>query len=92
MDCGEGKVWFRVCDSPDFSVSQQGVVSTLRHLNLVGQEEVEVVVYAQDLQSKQLWKVTVHLHICPNSSTAAQQVCTNTKTVRVGHKGGIIVG
>ncbi|XP_037554093.1 cadherin-2 [Nematolebias whitei] len=74
MDCGEGQVWFRVDDSPDFSVSQQGVVSTLRHLNLVGKEEVEVVVYAQDLQSKQLWKVKVHLHICPNSRTALQQV------------------
>ncbi|XP_017290239.1 cadherin-2 [Kryptolebias marmoratus] len=74
VDCGEGKVLFRVGNSPDFIVSQQGVVYAQQHLNLVGKNKAEVVVYAQDLQSKQLWKIKVHLHIRPKNSTAPQQV------------------
>lgn len=83
MECGEGKVWFRVGDSPDFSVSQRGVVYTQRPLNLEEEEEkkkAQVVVYAQDLQSKQLWKLRVHLHVRANS-TAPHQVCIYTRHV-----------
>ncbi|XP_013863505.1 cadherin-2 isoform X2 [Austrofundulus limnaeus] len=72
MECGEGKVWFRVGDSPGFSVSQGGVVFTQQRLNLVQKKKAQVVVYAQDLQSKQLWKLRVHLHVRPNSTTTQQ--------------------
>lgn len=75
MDCGGGKVWFQVGDSSDFRVSEDGVVYTLRHLSLGGKGKAVVVVYARDLQSKQVWKTRVHLHLPPNGSSAgAQQV------------------
>ncbi|CAJ1064697.1 cadherin-2-like [Xyrichtys novacula] len=61
MDCGGGKVWLEVGDSSDFRVSQDGVVYTLRRLNLIG--KAMVLVYARDLQSKQNWKTRVHLHV-----------------------------
>ncbi|XP_030582622.1 cadherin-2-like [Archocentrus centrarchus] len=68
-DCGGGKVWFQVGDKHDFSVSDEGVVYALRHLNLVGKEKAALVVYARDIQSKQVWKARVHLHVHPASST-----------------------
>lgn len=68
MDCGRGKVWFEVGEPSDFRMSEAGVVYTLRHLSLVGQGKAVVVVYARDLQSKQVWKTKVYLH------TGSQQV------------------
>lgn len=62
MDCGGGKVWLEVGDPSDFRVSQNGSIYALRHVNLVGKGEAAVVVYARDLQSKQVWKTKVHLH------------------------------
>ncbi len=67
MTCGGGRVWFKVGD-PAFRVSDDGVVYTLRHLSLAGKEKSVVVIYARDLQSKQVWKTRVHLH------TGSQQV------------------
>ncbi|XP_028260158.1 cadherin-2-like [Parambassis ranga] len=66
MDCSQGKVWFKVGDSPDFSMSEEGAVYTLRHLSLKGKEKTVVVVYAQDVQSKQIWKARLHLRLHPN--------------------------
>ncbi|XP_070816702.1 cadherin-2-like [Chaetodon trifascialis] len=79
MDCGGGKVWFEVGDSSDFRVSEDGVVYTLRHLSLVGKGKAMVVVYARDLQSKQVWKTRVHLHtgsqqLKPSDATLTQRV------------------
>uniref|UniRef100_A0A3B4YC89 Cadherin 2, type 1, N-cadherin (neuronal) n=1 Tax=Seriola lalandi dorsalis TaxID=1841481 RepID=A0A3B4YC89_SERLL len=54
MDCGGGKVWFNVGESSDFRVSEDGVVLTLRRVSLAAQKKAMVVVYAQDLQSKQV--------------------------------------
>ncbi|XP_041862123.1 cadherin-2-like [Melanotaenia boesemani] len=68
VDCGQGKVWFKVGHSSDFSISEEGVVYTRRRLNLGERKKAEVVVYAQDLQSKQVWKSRVHLHVHPDSS------------------------
>lgn len=61
MDCGGGKVWLEVGEPSHFRVSETGVVYTLRPLSLVGQGKATVVVYARDLQSKQVWKTKVHL-------------------------------
>ncbi|XP_074523773.1 cadherin-2-like [Halichoeres trimaculatus] len=82
VDCGEGKVWFEVGDSSDFRVKEDGVVYTLRHLNLVGKGRAMVLVYARDLQSKQIWKTRVHLHAHPHgNSTGAQKVKPNDATL-----------
>ncbi len=62
IDCGGGKVWFKVGDPSAFRVSDDGVVYTVRHLSLVGKGKAVVVVYARDLQSEQVWKTRVHLH------------------------------
>ncbi|XP_039984138.1 cadherin-2-like isoform X2 [Xiphias gladius] len=72
-DCGGGRVWFEVQDSSDFRVSEDGVVYTLRCLSLAGKEKALVVVNAQDLQSKQVWNTTVHLHIRPNGNNAGPE-------------------
>lgn len=68
-DCGEGKVWLEVGEPSHFRVSEAGVVDTLRHLSLAEQGEATVVVYARDLQSKQVWKTKVHLHAGPQQVT-----------------------
>uniref|UniRef100_A0AAQ5Y876 Cadherin domain-containing protein n=1 Tax=Amphiprion ocellaris TaxID=80972 RepID=A0AAQ5Y876_AMPOC len=65
MDCRAGKVWFKVGDSSDFSVTEEGGVYALRRLSLVGKEKAVVVVYAHDLQSKQ---------VKPSDATLTQQV------------------
>uniref|UniRef100_A0A3Q1G9Q5 Cadherin 2, type 1, N-cadherin (neuronal) n=1 Tax=Acanthochromis polyacanthus TaxID=80966 RepID=A0A3Q1G9Q5_9TELE len=82
MDCRAGKVWFKVGDSSDFSVTEEGVVYALRRLSLVGKEKAVVVVYAHDLQSKQVWKARVHLHLRPSSSaTGPEQVKPSDATL-----------
>lgn len=48
-----------------FGVSEAGVISTSRHFSLAAQGKVEVVVYARDQRSKQVWKTKVHLHAAP---------------------------
>uniref|UniRef100_UPI0037E78CD7 cadherin-2-like n=1 Tax=Semicossyphus pulcher TaxID=241346 RepID=UPI0037E78CD7 len=76
VDCGGGKVWFEVGDSSDFRVGEDGVVYTLRRLSLAGKGKAVVVVYAQDLHSKQIWKTRVHLHPLhphPNGNSAVPQ-------------------
>lgn len=73
MDCSQGKLLFNVGDSSDFGVSEEGAVYTLRHLSLEGKEKTVVVVYAQDVQSKQIWKARLHLHIHPNGHEQVQQ-------------------
>lgn len=60
-DCGAGKVWLEAGDSADFRVSQDGAVYALRRLPLDGLSKHTLVVYARDLQSKQVWKTRVHL-------------------------------
>lgn len=68
-------MWFEGGDSSDFRVSEDGVVYTLRRQSLVGKGNAVVVVYARDLQSKQVWKTRVHLHVRPNgNSTGPPQV------------------
>ncbi|KAG7244861.1 hypothetical protein INR49_029158, partial [Caranx melampygus] len=79
MDCGGGKVWFKVGESSDFRVSEDGVVLTLRHLNLATQKKSTVVVYAQDLQSKQVWKTRVHLQVHPDSNSPGPEQVTQVK-------------
>ncbi|TKS74180.1 Cadherin-2 Neural cadherin [Collichthys lucidus] len=79
MDCGGGKVWLEVGDPSDFRVSQNGSIYALRHVNLDGKGEAAVVVYARDLQSKQVWKTKVHLHarsqqVKPSDATLTQRV------------------
>ncbi|XP_023155048.2 cadherin-2-like [Amphiprion ocellaris] len=82
MDCRAGKVWFKVGDSSDFSVTEEGGVYALRRLSLVGKEKAVVVVYAHDLQSKQVWKARVHLHVHPSSSsTGPEQVKPSDATL-----------
>ncbi|XP_044055092.1 cadherin-2-like isoform X2 [Siniperca chuatsi] len=82
MDCGGGKVWFENGDSSDFSVSEDGVVYALRRLSLVGKRKAVVVVYGRDLQSKQVWKTRVHLHVRPNGhNTAPEQVKPSDATL-----------
>uniref|UniRef100_A0A7N8Y1Z8 Cadherin 2, type 1, N-cadherin (neuronal) n=1 Tax=Mastacembelus armatus TaxID=205130 RepID=A0A7N8Y1Z8_9TELE len=61
MDCGGEKVWFDVGDSSAFRVSENGVVYTLKCLSLSGKEEVVVIIYAQDPQSKQVWNTRLNL-------------------------------
>ncbi|XP_035509848.1 cadherin-2-like [Morone saxatilis] len=73
VDCSEGKVWLEVGDSSDFRVSEDGVVYTLRHLSLAVKEKALLVVYARDLQSKQVWKTRVHIHVRPNGNSAQPQ-------------------
>lgn len=69
MNCGGGKVWFEVGDASDFRVSEDGVVYALRHFSLAAKEkEVVVVIYARDLQSKQVWKTRVHLLFRPDGN------------------------
>ncbi|XP_034003674.1 cadherin-2-like [Trematomus bernacchii] len=82
MDCGRGKVWMEVGDSSDFGVSGDGVVFALRRLSLVGNEEAVEVIYARDLQSKQVWKTRVHLHLHPQAnSTGPLQVKLDDATL-----------
>uniref|UniRef100_A0A3B4YUC1 Cadherin-2-like n=1 Tax=Stegastes partitus TaxID=144197 RepID=A0A3B4YUC1_9TELE len=82
MDCRAGKVWFKVGDSSDFSVTEEGVVYALRRLSLEGKEKDVVVVYAHDPQSSQVWKARVHLHVGPtHSSTGPQQVKPSDATL-----------
>ncbi|XP_041647141.1 cadherin-2-like isoform X2 [Cheilinus undulatus] len=73
VDCGGGKVWFEVGDSSDFRVTEDGVIYSLRRLNLAGKGKAVVVVYARDLHSKQIWKTRVHLYSHPNGSSAGPQ-------------------
>uniref|UniRef100_A0A8C4GRT6 Cadherin 2, type 1, N-cadherin (neuronal) n=1 Tax=Dicentrarchus labrax TaxID=13489 RepID=A0A8C4GRT6_DICLA len=54
-----------VGDSSDFRVSEDGVVYTLRHLSLAAKEKALLVVYARDLQSKQ---------VKPSDATLTQRV------------------
>uniref|UniRef100_I3JJU1 Cadherin 2, type 1, N-cadherin (neuronal) n=1 Tax=Oreochromis niloticus TaxID=8128 RepID=I3JJU1_ORENI len=69
--CGGGKVWFQVGDKHDFSVNEDGGVYALHHLNLLGKEKA-VLVYAHDLQTKQVWKARIHLHVHPSNSTRTE--------------------
>lgn len=78
-DCGGGKVLFELGDPADFGVSGDGVVFALRRLSLAGKGKATVVVYARDLQSKQVWKTRVHLHagpqqVKPSDATLTQRV------------------
>ncbi|XP_042272324.1 cadherin-2-like isoform X3 [Thunnus maccoyii] len=74
MNCGGGKLWFEVGDASDFRMSEDGVVYALRRLSLAGKEkEVVVVVYARDLQSKQIWKTRVHLLLRPDGNRAGSE-------------------
>uniref|UniRef100_A0A669BN62 Cadherin 2, type 1, N-cadherin (neuronal) n=1 Tax=Oreochromis niloticus TaxID=8128 RepID=A0A669BN62_ORENI len=57
-------IWFQVGDKHDFSVNEDGGVYALHHLNLLGKEKA-VLVYAHDLQTKQVWKARIHLHQVP---------------------------
>uniref|UniRef100_A0A7N6BVU4 Cadherin domain-containing protein n=1 Tax=Anabas testudineus TaxID=64144 RepID=A0A7N6BVU4_ANATE len=68
VDCSGGKVWFEIGDSPDFRVSEDGVIYALRRLSMAGKENAVVVVYAQDLQSKKVWKTR------PSDATLTQPV------------------
>ncbi|XP_034736462.1 cadherin-2-like [Etheostoma cragini] len=82
MDCGRGKVWFQVGDSSDFRVSEDGTVYALRRLSLVGKGNAVEVVYARDLQSKQVWKTRVHLHVRPHgNSIGPEQVKPSESTL-----------
>ncbi|XP_023249209.1 cadherin-2-like [Seriola lalandi dorsalis] len=82
MDCGGGKVWFNVGESSDFRVSEDGVVLTLRRVSLAAQKKAMVVVYAQDLQSKQVWKTRVYLQVHPDgNSTGPEQVKLDDATL-----------
>uniref|UniRef100_A0AAQ5X381 Cadherin domain-containing protein n=1 Tax=Amphiprion ocellaris TaxID=80972 RepID=A0AAQ5X381_AMPOC len=75
MDCRAGKVWFKVGDSSDFSVTEEGGVYALRRLSLVGKEKAVVVVYAHDLQSKQIHNACLlSLQVKPSDATLTQQV------------------
>uniref|UniRef100_A0A672ZPZ5 Cadherin-2-like n=1 Tax=Sphaeramia orbicularis TaxID=375764 RepID=A0A672ZPZ5_9TELE len=65
-DCGGGKVWFDVGDASDFRVKEDGVVYTLRRISPAGKEVPVLVVYARDLQSKQVWKTRIHFITRPN--------------------------
>uniref|UniRef100_A0A672ZQU3 Cadherin-2-like n=1 Tax=Sphaeramia orbicularis TaxID=375764 RepID=A0A672ZQU3_9TELE len=64
-DCGGGKVWFDVGDASDFRVKEDGVVYTLRRISPAGKEVPVLVVYARDLQSKQ---------VKPSDATLTQRV------------------
>uniref|UniRef100_A0A672ZQZ7 Cadherin-2-like n=1 Tax=Sphaeramia orbicularis TaxID=375764 RepID=A0A672ZQZ7_9TELE len=67
-DCGGGKVWFDVGDASDFRVKEDGVVYTLRRISPAGKEVPVLVVYARDLQSKQVWKTRIHFITRPNGN------------------------
>lgn len=76
MNCGGGKVRLEVGQSSDFGVSEDGAIYALQHLSVAGKEkekEVVVVVYAQDLQSKQMWKTRVHLLLRPGGNRAGPE-------------------
>lgn len=78
VDCGRGKVWFQAGDASDFRVSEDGMVYALRRLSLVGKGNAVEVVYARDLQSKQVWKTRVHLHVRPHgNSMGPEQVSSS---------------
>ncbi|KAF1386037.1 hypothetical protein PFLUV_G00114010 [Perca fluviatilis] len=82
VDCGRGKVWFQAGDSSDFRVSEDGVVYALRRLSLAGKGNAVEVVYARDLQSKQVWKTRVHLRVRPHgNSTGPEQVKPSDATL-----------
>uniref|UniRef100_A0AAQ5XIC4 Cadherin domain-containing protein n=1 Tax=Amphiprion ocellaris TaxID=80972 RepID=A0AAQ5XIC4_AMPOC len=77
MDCRAGKVWFKVGDSSDFSVTEEGGVYALRRLSLVGKEKAVVVVYAHDLQVRQTGATSTTLqapNVKPSDATLTQQV------------------
>ncbi|XP_033848042.1 cadherin-2-like [Periophthalmus magnuspinnatus] len=61
LDCGSGHVYLEAGDSADFRVTQDGAVYALRHLSMDGLNKHMLVVYARDLESKQVWKTRVHL-------------------------------
>ncbi|XP_047230302.1 cadherin-2-like [Girardinichthys multiradiatus] len=74
-NCNVGNVLLKAGDSYAFTVSQEGVVYTLQRLSLVGKEKAQVMIYAQDLQSNQIWQARVHLQIHQNgSNTTPEQV------------------
>lgn len=53
-----------VVDQPlDFRVSRTGAISTSRRLSFSAQDQVELVVYARDQQSREMWKTKVHLQV-----------------------------
>ncbi|KAK7889404.1 hypothetical protein WMY93_024964 [Mugilogobius chulae] len=60
-DCGRGQAWLEAGDSSDFRVGQDGAVYALRRLSVDGLSKRTLVIYARDLQSKQVWKTRVHL-------------------------------
>ncbi|XP_068174816.1 cadherin-2-like [Antennarius striatus] len=79
MDCDGGKIFFKVVDSSDFGVSEDGVVYALRRFSLVAKDRATVVVYGQDPQSEEVWKTRVHLHagtplVKPSDSALTQRV------------------
>ncbi|KAK5615077.1 Chromodomain-helicase DNA-binding protein, partial [Crenichthys baileyi] len=74
-NCNVGNVLLKAGGSYAFTVSQEGVVYTLQRLSLVGKEKAQVMIYAQDLQSSQIWQARVHLQIHQNgSNTTPEQV------------------
>ncbi|KAM8890327.1 cadherin-2-like [Synchiropus picturatus] len=79
LDCDAGKVWLKAGDAKDFSVNQDGVLVTLRHLTLPGKDRV-VVVYAKDQQTKYVWKTRVHM-LVPQKGNTPEQVKPSDATV-----------
>uniref|UniRef100_A0A3P8UJ20 Cadherin 2, type 1, N-cadherin (neuronal) n=1 Tax=Cynoglossus semilaevis TaxID=244447 RepID=A0A3P8UJ20_CYNSE len=74
VDCGGGKVRFTVGDSSEFTVTKDGVVYAQRCLNLEGRADaLLLVVYAQDVQTKQMWKTRVHFRQRPQGSSATPE-------------------
>lgn len=77
VDCGGGKVCFTVGDSSEFTVTKDGVVYAQRCLNLEGRADaLLLVVYAQDVQTKQMWKTRVHFRQRPQGSSATPEQVT----------------
>lgn len=68
-DCGGDKVRLEVGEPSGFGVSEAGVISTSRRFSLAAPGKVEVVVYARDQRSQQVWKTKVHLHAAPRQVT-----------------------
>ncbi|XP_075901214.1 cadherin-2-like [Nelusetta ayraudi] len=75
-DCGGEKVCLEVGEPSGFGVSEAGVISTSRHFSLAALGKVEVVVYARDQRSKQVWKTKVHLHAAPLQVRAGDATVT----------------
>ncbi|XP_034036255.1 cadherin-2-like [Thalassophryne amazonica] len=82
VDCTGGKVGYNVGNVLDFGLTEDGVLYALRHLSLVGKKEVMLLVYAQDMQTKQVWKTRVHLIIHPTGNkTELKQVKLSDATL-----------